>query len=187
VNSRTSTFLVISTLAVLTLTGCPPKKKMPIEERPKEEVSTDTQPTDANATAPGDIQISQDWVEIPDLALVNFDYDSATLSDSARATLKTNVAILKKLPSSVTFRVEGHCDDRGTVEYNIALGQRRATAVASFYGTAGLGKSRIKTISYGEERPLCSDANDACWAKNRRSVTTVRNETPVTIKGDSLK
>src|SRR5262245_58141890 len=124
------------------LTGCPPKKKMPIEEKPPEEQQPQTEATPTDATL-GEVQINQDWAEIPELAMITFDYDSASLNDTARATLKANVAILKKLPNTVTFRVEGHCDDRGTVEYNIALGQRRANSVSSFYATAGIPKSRI--------------------------------------------
>lgn len=186
-NFRHLSLPFFSAVALLTLTACPPKKKMVIEEKPKQEEVKQDQPTDVNTANANDIQIGQDWAEIPALSTVNFDYDSASLNDAARASLKANVAILKKLPSSVSFRVEGHCDDRGTVEYNIALGQRRASAVTSFYATSGLGKNRIKTISYGEERPLCSEANDGCWARNRRAATTVRNDQPVTIKGDSLK
>ncbi len=184
-NSRKNLFMPLSLIAVLFLTGCPPKKKMAIEDRPKEETPLDDQ-TNADPAA-GDVQIGQDWAEIPALTAINFDYDSATLNEANRVTLKTNVAILKKLPATVTFRVEGHTDDRGTVEYNLALGQRRANAVSSFYATAGLSRSRLKTISYGEERPTCSDASDSCWSRNRRAVTTVRNDAPVTIKSDTLK
>ena len=179
----------LTVLSLLTgaflMTGCPPKKKMAIEEKPvQEEVQVDPSMSDSTMA---DVQIGQDWTEIPALSGVNFDYDSTTLNDSNRAVLKSNVAILKKLPASVTFRVEGHCDDRGTVEYNIALGQRRASAISSFYGTSGISRSRLKTISYGEERPLCTDQNDSCWARNRRGVTTVRNDQPLSVKQDSLK
>ncbi len=166
------------------MTGCPPKKKMAIEDKPVEDVQVDPDATDA---AFSDVQIGQDWAEIPALSAVNFDYDSTTLNDSNRAILKTNVAILKKLPASVTFRVEGHCDDRGTIEYNIALGQKRASAVSSFYGTSGISRSRLKTISYGEERPLCTDQNESCWSRNRRGVTTVRNDQPLTVKPETLR
>lgn len=172
-------------LGLLVLTGCPPKKKMAIEDKPKDE-TTETAPTDGNLEM-GDVQIGQDWAEIPSLSAINFDYDSSSLNDSQRATLKGNVAILKKLPASVTFRVEGHTDDRGTVEYNIALGQRRANAISNFYATSGLSRSRIKTISYGEERPLCQEQTESCWGRNRRGVTTVRNDQPITVKPDLLK
>ncbi len=172
------------------LTGCPPKKKLAIEEKPAEEVVVED-PNAADAAnkqlAPGDIEIMQDWTDVPSLQAVQFDYDSATLNDAARATLKTNVAIIKKLPKTVSVRVEGHCDDRGTVEYNIALGQRRASAVRSYYATAGIAKTRLDTISFGEERPICNEMTDGCWARNRRGATKVKNPTNVIIKAGDLK
>lgn len=188
------TILPLTTLLLgaFVLTGCPPKKKLAIEEKPKEEkkveVDPDAEAKEAEARAKaGDIQIQQDWTEIPNLQNIEFDYDSATLNDSARAALKTNVAIIKKLPKSVVVRVEGHCDSRGTIEYNIALGQRRASAVKSYYATAGIGKSRLDTISFGEERPLCSDEIDSCWARNRRGATKVKNAQAITVKASELK
>jgi peptidoglycan-associated lipoprotein len=173
-------------LGCLLLTGCPPKKKLPIEEKPPVE---ETKKGDETATAlkPGEFDITQDWTEVPALQNVRFDYDSASLNDNARSILKINVGILKKLPKSVTVRVEGHCDDRGTVEYNIALGQRRADAVRSYYATAGLSKSRLETVSFGEERPLCNEETDACWATNRRGTTKVKNNETIRITPEQLK
>jgi peptidoglycan-associated lipoprotein len=185
--------LISISLAVAVLTGCPPKKKMNIEEKPKD-VNVDT--TTANgqaadlentAPAPGDVQITQDWTEIPNLQVALFAYDAASLDDAGRAVLKNNVAIIKKLPASVVIRIEGHCDDRGTVEYNIALGQRRANAVKAYYATAGIAKSRLDTISFGEERPSCTQETEACWAQNRRGVTKVKNAQAITIKADQLQ
>jgi peptidoglycan-associated lipoprotein len=183
--------LISLSLAVAVLTGCPPKKKMAIEEKPQDEVllSTDTANGDLGAfsSEPGDVNISQDWTEIPNLQPVQFAYDAATLDDSARAVLKSNVSIIKKLPTSVVVRVEGHCDDRGTVEYNISLGQRRANAVKSYYATAGIGRTRLDTISFGEERPACTAQTDDCWAQNRRGVTKVKNAQAITIKAGQLQ
>ncbi len=163
---------------------------MAIEEKPKPEVAvataTETAP-DLVVPAADDIQINQDWTEIPNLQVALFAYDAATLDDTARAVLKNNVAIIKKLPASVVVRIEGHCDDRGTVEYNIALGQRRANAVKAYYATAGIAKSRLDTISFGEERPSCTQETEACWAQNRRGVTKVKNAQALTIKADELK
>jgi peptidoglycan-associated lipoprotein len=181
---RHSLFSIFSLiLGLLVLTGCPPKKKMAIEDKAQDATELE-EGADAGL---GEVQIGQDWAEIPSLSAINFDYDSSTLNESQRNTLKANVAILKKLPATVSFRVEGHTDDRGTIEYNIALGQRRAQAISNFYSTAGLGKSRVKTISYGEERPLCTDQTDDCWARNRRGVTTVRNDQPISVNPDTLQ
>lgn len=189
--TRTIGFTTLSLLfAVLVLTGCPPKKKLPIEEKPAAEdkdVNASTDTANADMMQPGDVQIQQDWTEIPNLQIINFGYDAATLDDSNRMILKANVAILKKLPTSVIVRVEGHCDDRGTVEYNIALGQRRANAVRSYYATAGIGKARLETISFGEERPICNEENDACWARNRRAQTKVKNAKTIIIKSGQLQ
>ena len=185
-----SRFIGLSAVAlvgVLFLTGCPPKKKLEIEKKADESVTESTATAKGNETTEPGIEITQDWTEIPALATVNFGYDLASFDDSARSALKNNVAILKKLPTSVTIRVEGHCDDRGTVEYNIALGQRRANAVRSYYVTAGLPKSRIETISFGEERPICTEQTDDCWARNRRGVTKVRNAETIKLKPESLQ
>jgi len=187
--SRSSLFIsILALVGLLSLTGCPPKKKLDIKDKPTAEEPVPSATPEAEVSpASTDVQISQDWSEIPALVVVNFELDSATLSDSARALLKTNVGVIKKLPKSVTLRVEGYCDDRGTVEYNVALGQRRANAVSNFYSSAGITKSRIKTISFGEERPLCNEATEACWNQNRRGVTTVRNDQPLSISPESLK
>lgn len=188
---RTSPYLI--SLAVLVgaviLAGCPPKKKMAIEDRTKEEQQAKDEQAakDAADAANAPIEITQDWTEIPNLSTVRFAYDSSTLDDQARAALKQNVAILKKLPAAVTVRVEGHSDQRGTVEYNIALGQRRANAVRSYYTTAGVPGSRVQTISFGEERPVCTDESDSCYDRNRRGVTKVKSAERITIKVSDLQ
>lgn len=173
-------------VGTLILTGCPPKKPLVIEDTAKEEEIMEEEAVVEEPTVP-DIEITQEWSEIPALKAVIFDYDSTSIGSGQRQTLKDNVAIIKKLPSSVTVRVAGHCDDRGTIEYNIALGQRRANAVRSFYKTAGIAKSRLKTISFGEERPVCTTENEACWARNRRAVTKVKNPSPISISPEELK
>ncbi len=179
---------VIPLVAMLALTGCPPKKPLNIDDKNAQVEPTPDANADANANATAsDIQIAQDWTEIPSLEMVHFGYDAAGLDDAGRNALKVNVAILKKLPATVKIRVEGHCDDRGTVEYNIALGQKRANAVRAYYVTTGIPKARIETISFGEERPLCTAATDECWAMNRRGATKVRNASPISVSPDSLK
>ena len=180
---------IIPLAAMLALTGCPPKKPLNIDDKNAQATPTPEATPDADAAnaKANDIQIAQDWTEIPALEMVHFGYDAAGLDDAGRTALKINVAILKKLPASVKVRVEGHCDDRGTVEYNIALGQKRANAVRAYYVTAGIPKARIETISFGEERPLCTAATDECWAMNRRGATKVRNASPISVSPDSLK
>jgi peptidoglycan-associated lipoprotein len=98
---------------------------------------------------------------------VYFEFDSYALSSDARAILKANGAWLKANPSS-TVEIEGHCDERGTTEYNLALGAKRARAAMDYLATLGVNPSRMKTTSYGEELPACREALETCYEKNRR-------------------
>ncbi len=103
---------------------------------------------------------------------VHFDFASATLSQPARQILNAKAEYLLANPG-VAFTVEGHCDERGTSAYNMALGERRAEIVKQYLSYQGIGAERMRTISYGEERPLDSGRNEASWAQNRRAQFTV--------------
>ena len=103
---------------------------------------------------------------------VFFDFDKSTIKPEGQQTLQRQAQWLQKYPN-VTVTVEGHCDDRGTREYNLALGQRRATAVRNALVALGVSANRIKTISYGKERPAVLGDNEAAWAQNRRGVTVI--------------
>lgn len=132
------------------------------------------------AGAGGDQEASlrgKDFAEIGELSVVYFAYDDSRLDETARETLKRNAAWLKDLPKS-EIQVEGHCDDRGTIQYNIALGQRRAQAVRDYYKAIGVPMNRMSTISYGKEKPACKDATEECWQANRRGVTLLRRSGP---------
>ncbi len=104
-----------------------------------------------------------------ELATVYFAYDSFSLTGEARNVLKSNGNWMKANPSS-RVQIEGHCDERGTNEYNMALGDRRANAVRSYLQKMGIEASRIETISYGEERPNDPGHDESAWSKNRRAV-----------------
>ncbi len=106
------------------------------------------------------------------LAPVFFALNEYSLSKGARNILSANAEILK-LKGIKNITVEGNCDDRGTIAYNIALGQKRANEVRDYYIKLGINADYINTVSYGEENPLCSDQTEACWAKNRRADTVV--------------
>lgn len=97
---------------------------------------------------------------------VYFDFDTAVLSSSTRAILDAHVAYLKG--NNKTVRLEGHCDERGTREYNMALGERRAKAVADYLAANGVARYRGETISYGEERPVAFGHDESSWSQNRR-------------------
>jgi peptidoglycan-associated lipoprotein len=101
-----------------------------------------------------------------------FDFDKSSISPEAKTILQRQAALFQSNPQ-VTFTVEGHCDDRGTREYNLALGERRATADKNAMVALGIQGSRIQTISYGKERPAVVGENEAAWAQNRRAVTVI--------------
>jgi len=100
---------------------------------------------------------------------VYYGYDSFTLSSEARAALQKNADWMKANPSG-RIQIEGHCDERGTVEYNMALGDRRANAAKAYLVKLGVAGNRIETLSYGKERPADLGHNEAAWARNRRAV-----------------
>jgi peptidoglycan-associated lipoprotein len=106
--------------------------------------------------------------ELYELADIRFDFDKFNLKDEARVTLKKHAEWLNK-NKDIMIVVEGHCDERGTAEYNLALGERRANAAAKFLVDMGIDAKRIKTLSYGEELPLDKGHNEEAWAKNRRA------------------
>ena len=96
-----------------------------------------------------------------------FDFDKADLREDARTSLSADADWLKQY-SSIQVLVEGHCDERGTEEYNLSLGEKRASAVKSYLASLGVSGSRIRTVSYGKDRPFCTDHNESCWQENRR-------------------
>jgi peptidoglycan-associated lipoprotein len=99
---------------------------------------------------------------------INFDYDKSNIGPEARVIMKANADILLK-NRNFNIIVEGHCDERGTSEYNMALGERRAQEAKKYLINLGVDGARMKTISYGEERPMDSRSNEEAWAKNRRA------------------
>jgi peptidoglycan-associated lipoprotein len=102
------------------------------------------------------------------LADVQYDYDSFDLNESARMTLRSNAEWLKA-NMGARVEIEGHCDERGTVEYNLALGAKRAKSARDYLVTLGVSADRLSTISYGEELPLCREMTESCYAQNRRA------------------
>jgi peptidoglycan-associated lipoprotein len=128
---------------------------------------TETNPESASIT-PG----SQEDLIVNVGDRVFFNYDSSDLDSDAQELLQDQVAWLKQY-SDVSVIVEGHCDERGTREYNLALGEKRAQSVKNYLISLGVSSDRISTISYGKERPAVVGSNDGAWAQNRRSVTVV--------------
>ena len=113
---------------------------------------------------------SQKLISVGDRVL--FDYDSSELSQNAKLTLDKQSRFLRANPD-LTFTIEGHCDERGTREYNLALGEQRATAVRDYLVIEGIDADRLRVISYGKEKPAVVGSNDMSWSKNRRAVTAI--------------
>jgi peptidoglycan-associated lipoprotein len=97
-----------------------------------------------------------------------FDYDKASIRDDARSALAKTAEFLRSYPQ-VAIMIEGHCDERGSTEYNVALGDRRSDAAKDFLVSQGVASDRIQTVSYGKERPFCTQGNENCWQQNRRA------------------
>ena len=156
--------------AVLVFAACTPNqvKMTPPVQAPSVAVST----VPAVNVAEANLRTGA-FTAIPEVKTVYFDFNKADLTQTARGILRANAAYLKQHPE-LDARVAGYCDERGTVEYNLALGQLRAKAVRDYYILLGVGGGRIATISYGKEDPVCLEHAEACWAQNRRAETGVR-------------
>ncbi len=163
--------ILLLSSAALSLTAC--GKKPPAELPPAPVGAPQTQNT-APALPPapqGPTPGSQaDFLSKVTADRVFFATDASDIDAEAKATLDSQAKWLAQYPA-VKVTIEGHCDERGTREYNLALGDRRATAAKNYLAAAGVAVSRINTISYGKERPDATGSDEAAWAKNRRAVT----------------
>jgi len=178
-------WLVVAVAASLAA-GCGGKKRPPAVSTapPSSDAGGRTQPTEvpspvesgpdvsalgAESARGEDFTISNpDTGEGGPLADVRFEYDSANLTDQARSTLEKHALWLQNHRDAKVL-VEGHCDERGTVEYNLALGEKRARAARDYLASLGVGSDRLRTTSYGKERPLDTGSSEAAWAANRRA------------------
>ena len=149
----------------LSLAGCgSSKKKVGGGEDAADYDSGDEQREEMVLEANGD----SDSGKAGALQTVHFDYDSSQLTATTRSILDDNAKYLQE-NSSIEIQVEGHCDERGGVEHNLALGERRAKVVKTYLGSAGVESSRINTISYGKEKPLEFGHDESAWSRNRRA------------------
>ncbi len=136
--------------------------------------ATGTYPTkDAMVKEAGTMMGTQEDLVVNVGDRVFFAFDKYSLQSEARSILEKQAVWLKKYPQ-LSITIEGHADERGTREYNLALGERRANSTKDYLVALGVPASRIRTISYGKERPVALGSNEAAWAQNRRSVTMVR-------------
>jgi len=178
---RLSPFLLLVT--ALLLEGCGPKRppasatgggtapRTTSPSRAQTDVvdsGPDVRPLDSDLASGQDIAFSDASGEGGPLADVYFEYDQSSLTDATRATLAQHATWIKT-HSGVQTTVEGHCDERGTAEYNLALGDQRAQSVREYLVSLGIPKDRLAAISLGKERPLDPGHTEAAWAKNRRA------------------
>ncbi len=165
-------WLISVLLLSLGLIGCPKQSPQPMTYGP----STGSGAPRVDETGIGEDErtrerVQQDGKGGP-LQDVFFSYDSFELSEEARQTLQANTDWLQN-NTEVKVEIEGHCDERGTAEYNLALGAKRARAAQDYLITLGVPAERLSVISYGEELPQCTDANESCWQRNRRGHFSV--------------
>ncbi len=172
------TVLVVAVAcAALSFPACG-QKRPPLTTAPPPPAAPETPPP---APAPGGTDLSpqvDDYERIRQasvdeiermglLADIHFDLDRSDLRDVDRQILGQNAEVLKKY-DFLRITIEGHCDERGSVEYNLALGERRARTALDYLVSLGVGADRLKTVSYGKEVPLCSESSEDCWSRNRR-------------------
>lgn len=168
--------IVFSFLGAMILSvGC--AKKVAREEAPP--AAEAAPPPAAEEAAPPAAEAAP-AVEAPAVAeralqAIYFDFDKSDIRPDAKTTLDENTEWLKA-NSGVSIQVEGHCDERGTDEYNLALGERRAHSTKAYLGSQGINEDRLTTISYGEERPADSGHNEEAWSKNRRADFIVTSQ-----------
>ena len=169
--ARLTTKIILLT-ALAATAGCATKRQ-PLPPAPSEQpaVPAAQEQTQGDGIIPGS---RADFQRSVTSDTVHFALDQDDLDAEARGILDSQIAWLGKFPG-VGITIEGHCDERGTREYNLALGDRRANAAKNYLAAHGIAATRITTISYGKERPIALGSDDASWAQNRRAVTIVLN------------
>jgi len=174
-------FFVVIILGLLIFTGCAEKKSVVTSDAGQSQQVTSTPPaeqqsvTTAKGTPESQDLTAEKSVDLEKMARIkspvsdiNFDYDSSSISPDSREILKTNANyFMKNRISSII--IEGHCDERGTAEYNMALGEKRAQETKKYLVNLGIRESMMKTVSFGEENPLNPESNEDAWAANRRA------------------
>ena len=163
-----SRWKLVALAGVLLVAACTTKPK-PVEAPQAEAPQASTSSSQVQSSVvPGSLQDFR--VNVGDT--VHFDYDKYDVTAEDKDILQRQASWLQKYPQ-VRVTVEGHCDERGTREFNLALGARRANAVKEYLVSLGVSSARLDTISYGKERPICTESDESCWAQNRRGVTTI--------------
>lgn len=163
---RKSLLITLLASSVLLFTNCRGKQEKPAETTPTTSTANDNAAIDS--TPMSFDAAGSDSGKIDGLKTVNFEFDKSSLSASSKKVIQGNVEWMKN-NAKTKVQIEGHCDSRGSIEYNVALGERRANAVKDYMISLGIPAARLATISYGEEKPVVSGENEEAWAKNRRA------------------
>src|SRR5215468_237645 len=163
--------LMLSCLALsMLLTGCPKRPVATVASVPAPAAPAPAPPppppAPPPAPAPAPPPAPTEYMPNPALKEIYFDFDKSNIRPGDAKILDASAAYLKANPNELVL-IEGHCDERGTIEYNLALGERRAKAAMNYLVSQGIDASRFTLISYGKERPVCTEKTEACWAKNR--------------------
>ncbi len=174
---RTSTSLLFPVLVSLVLTGSACKKKVPPSDVPDAVIAVDPKPTEAPKVVPPEVQEM-----VSNFSKVYFDFDASMLNGDSKAALDANAVIMQKY-TDVKVEVQGNADERGTTDYNLALGQKRADAVVKYLLARGISASRVKTVSYGEERPAVSGSSETAFAQNRRAEFVITYGAGAPVQG----
>ncbi|MFN7145935.1 MAG: peptidoglycan-associated lipoprotein Pal [Myxococcota bacterium] len=167
--------LLIPLVLMMACEGC--KKKVP---------TTDPRPE----PTPAPVEEAKKEVPAPIAEMaknfnrVFFDFDAATLTAEGKSALEANAGIMKEYPD-IKLEIQGHADERGTTEYNLALGQKRADAVVQYLLANGISSSRVKSVSYGEERPLDGQSTERAWSQNRRAEFVITWSGDAPVRGSS--
>ena len=159
--------LLLATASLIAVAGCAKKPPKELPPPPPSSVIADPEEPKLPAVVPGS---QEDFVASVAADRIFFDTDKSDVDAQDQATLQSQAAWLAKYPAK-RVTIEGHCDERGTREYNLALGERRANATKNALAALGVDASRITTISYGKERPDATGSDEDAYAKNRRAVT----------------
>lgn len=163
-------------VGLISLWGCPKKTEVTTAPAAQAQSEKGMPATSSKEAATADVKSEgpneRSGMMAEGLKPVYFDFDRSFIRDDARAVMKTNAEWLKANPNA-KIRIEGNCDERGTKEYNQALGQRRAIGAKKYLTDMGISAHRISLISYGKEKPICSEENETCWQKNRRDEFVV--------------
>ena len=171
--SKVLVFLALGlALLIAGLSGCASKKKITEEPVKKEVKAPPRRPTPPAVVPRTPERVEEDVPRDLSFATIYFDFDESNIRSDQRNAINRNAQLMSKY-KTVRIGIEGHCDERGTEEYNIALGQRRADSVESYLIDYGISSSRIRTVSYGEMRPVDAGHNEAAWSQNRRAEITI--------------